>query len=157
MYLVFTPMPGGSYRRRLPSLLCLCDISANSLPCVLILHKCSGPPFSDGFNPTICFTPTLSLPSHLCSSWDAALRWSVALLRTPSPVQWWRCCMLAGHSWSPDLHGPASVVPGCWTRASHANGWCLQHASKTRHPLGRSCIRGLCSIGRERGGYTIPC
>ena len=37
MYLVFTRMPGGSYRRRLRSLFCLCDVfraPVNSLVCL---------------------------------------------------------------------------------------------------------------------------
>ena len=47
MYLVFTRMPGASYRRRLRSLLLrLCDVVRaliNSLFCMLILHRRSGP------------------------------------------------------------------------------------------------------------------
>ena len=49
MYLVFTRMPGESYHGWLRSLLLfLCYvfqalISTNELPCVLILHMCSGP------------------------------------------------------------------------------------------------------------------
>ena len=45
MYLVFTRMPGESYRGRLGSLsLYLLRIaSANYLPCVLIAHERSGP------------------------------------------------------------------------------------------------------------------
>ena len=42
MYLVFTRMPGESYRRRLRSLLlCLCDVfrALINSPCVLILCK----------------------------------------------------------------------------------------------------------------------
>ena len=46
-YLVFTRMPGESYRRRLRSLLLyyfvFCISSANELPCVLILYEHSGP------------------------------------------------------------------------------------------------------------------
>ena len=46
MYLVFTRMPGESYRRRLGSLLLyLCHVfrALNKLACVLILHERSGP------------------------------------------------------------------------------------------------------------------
>ena len=55
MYLVFTRMPGESYRRRFGSLLCLCDVFRELINyIVLILQECSGPHFeSDIVNSSI--------------------------------------------------------------------------------------------------------